>query len=70
MVEYLYQVKAQSDVMARDFGREGSSLNRLLDDLIVIIAPSKNSDGMELNNRFNFVGADLIHDSTDFDCRF
>lgn len=49
-------------VMARDFGRDGSSLNILLDDLIVIIAPSKNPDGLEMNSRFNFVGADLNRD--------
>ena len=51
-------------IMARDFSRSGSSLNQLLDDVIVIIAPSKNPDGMELNDRFNFVGADLNRDYT------
>lgn len=49
-------------VIARNFGRNGSSLNRLLDDLIVIIAPSINPDGLEMNSRFNFVGADLNRD--------
>ena len=51
-------------IMARDFGRDGSSLNQLLDDVIVILVPSKNPDGMELNSRFNFVGADLNRDYT------
>lgn len=51
-------------IMARDFGKDGSSLNQLLDDIIVILAPSKNPDGMELNSRFNFVGADLNRDYT------
>jgi len=49
-------------VMARDFGKYGSYLNTLLDDIIVIIAPSKNPDGLEMNSRFNFVGADLNRD--------
>jgi hypothetical protein len=51
-------------VMAREFGRDGSSLNHLLDDIIVIMVPSKNPDGMVLNDRFNFVGADLNRDYT------
>jgi len=51
-------------IMARDFNKDGSYLNKLLDEVIVIIAPSKNPDGLELNNRFNFVGADLNRDYT------
>ncbi len=51
-------------IMAREFSNDGSSLNQLLDDIIVIVVPTKNPDGLELNDRFNFVGADLNRDYT------
>ena len=51
-------------IMARDLGTPGTSLNMLLDDIIVIMVPSKNPDGLELESRFNPVGADLNRDYT------
>ncbi|TVR29034.1 MAG: hypothetical protein EA390_10560 [Balneolaceae bacterium] len=51
-------------IMARDLGTPGTRLNQLLDDIIVVMVPSKNPDGLELNDRFNPLGADLNRDYT------
>ncbi len=49
-------------IMARELGAPGAELNRLLDDVIVIMAPSKNPDGLAQGTRFTPGGADLNRD--------
>jgi dipeptidyl-peptidase 4 len=49
-------------LLARDLGTPGTELNALLDDLIVLMVPSKNPDGLEADIRFNARGADLNRD--------
>ena len=57
-----YVLREALMIMARDLGTPGTDLNNILDDVIVIMAPSKNPDGLELQSRFNPVGADLNRD--------
>jgi dipeptidyl-peptidase 4 len=49
-------------VLVRELTTPGSDANQLLDDVIVLVAPSKNPDGLEAGSRFNAVGADLNRD--------
>jgi dipeptidyl-peptidase 4 len=49
-------------VLVRELATPGSELNRLLDHVIVLVAPSKNPDGLEAGSRFNAIGADLNRD--------
>ncbi len=59
---YNYTLRESLLLMIRELGTRGSKLNRLLDDVIVIVVPSKNPDGLEAGTRFNAVGADLNRD--------
>ena len=49
-------------IMLRDLGTRGSELNELLDEVIVLVVPSKNPDGLEADTRYNIVGADPNRD--------
>lgn len=49
-------------IMLRDLSTRGTELNDLLDDVIVLVAPSQNPDGLEADTRPNIVGADLNRD--------
>lgn len=49
-------------IMARELGTPGTELNELLDDIIVILAPSKNPDALVLEDRFSPLGADFNRD--------
>ncbi len=57
-----YVLRESLLIMAHELGTPGTSLNDLLDDVIVILVPSKNPDGLELESRYNPVGADLNRD--------
>jgi len=57
-----YTLRESLLILSRELGRSGSDLNRLLDDVIVIIAPSKNPDGLEAESRFDALGGDLNRD--------
>ncbi len=59
---YNYTLRESLLLMIRDLGTPGSELNQLLDQVIVIVVPSKNPDGLEAETRFNAVGADLNRD--------
>ncbi len=59
---YNYTLRESLLLMIREMGTRGSELNRLLDDIIVIVVPSKNPDGLEAGTRSNAVGADLNRD--------
>ncbi len=49
-------------IMARDLGTPGTSLNDILDEVIVILAPSKNPDALVIEDRYTALGADLNRD--------
>jgi dipeptidyl-peptidase 4 len=49
-------------LLIRELATPGSEANRLLDEVIVLVAPSKNPDGLEAGSRFNAIGADLNRD--------
>ena len=49
-------------IMLRDLGQRGTELNRMLDDVIVIVVPNKNPDGLVAETRYNAHGADLNRD--------
>lgn len=49
-------------VLIRELGDRNSELNSLLDEMIVIVVPSKNPDGIAAASRFNPIGADLNRD--------
>lgn len=49
-------------MLARDLATPGSEMNALLDEVIVLVVPSKNPDGREAGSRFNARGADLNRD--------
>jgi hypothetical protein len=57
-----YLLRESLLVMVRELGTRGSALNDLLDEVIVIVVPSKNPDGLEADSRFNAAGADLNRD--------
>ena len=57
-----YTLRESLLILIRELGTRGTELNDLLDDVIVLVAPSKNPDGLELDSRFNAVGADLNRD--------
>lgn len=49
-------------ILARELGTPGTSMNQLLDNVIVIMVPSINPDALELGSRLNKLGADLNRD--------
>ncbi|MCC5913780.1 MAG: hypothetical protein JJU46_05350 [Balneolaceae bacterium] len=49
-------------VLIRELGNRNSELNSLLDEMIVLVVPSKNPDGIAAASRFNPIGADLNRD--------
>jgi hypothetical protein len=49
-------------ILMRELGTPGTELNDLLDQVIVMVVPSKNPDGLEAGIRFNGRGADLNRD--------
>ncbi|KPK74812.1 MAG: hypothetical protein AMJ79_13105 [Phycisphaerae bacterium SM23_30] len=51
-------------ILVREFAAVGSEMNKLLDKLVVLIAPSINPDGFVRNTRGNATGADLNRDYT------
>lgn len=57
-----YVLRESLLIMARKLGTPETSLNELLEDVIVIFIPSKNPDGLELESRYNPVGADFNRD--------
>ena len=59
---YNYTLRESLLLMIRELGTPGSELNQLLDQVVVIVVPSKNPDGLEAETRFNAVGADLNRD--------
>jgi dipeptidyl-peptidase 4 len=59
---YNYTLRESLLIMMRELGTRGTELNDLLDEVIVLVAPSKNPDGLEAGTRFNAVGADLNRD--------
>ena len=59
---YNYTLRESLLIMMRELGTRGTELNDLLDQVIVLVAPSKNPDGLEAGTRFNAAGADLNRD--------
>ncbi len=57
-----YTLRESLLLMIRDLGTRGTELNGMLDDLIVLVVPSKNPDGLEAASRLNALGADLNRD--------
>lgn len=49
-------------IIMRELAEEGTPANRMLDDLIVLVAPSLNPDGLEARSRGNSWGQDLNRD--------
>jgi len=49
-------------MMARELGDPDTEINGLLDDIIVLMAPAKNPDGLVLGTRFTPGGVDLNRD--------
>jgi len=54
-------------ILMRELGTPGTELNDLLDQVIVMVVPSKNPDGLEAGIRFNGRGADLNRDCMTLD---
>ena len=51
-------------IVTREFATKGTEMNRLLDKMVVLIAPSVNPDGFVRNSRGNATGADMNRDYT------
>jgi len=49
-------------IMIRELATPGTYLNELLDDVIVLVVPSKNPDALSIDSRFTPIGADLNRD--------
>ncbi len=49
-------------IMIREMATPGTVMNALLDDLIVLVVPSKNPDALSIDSRFTPTGADLNRD--------
>jgi len=57
-----YVLRESLLVLMRELGTPGTELNALLDEVIVLIVPSKNPDGLVRESRFNALGSDLNRD--------
>ena len=51
-------------ILARELATSGTEMNRLLDKMVILIAPSVNPDGFVRNTRGNATGADMNRDYT------
>ncbi len=59
---YNYLLRESLLLVARELATPGTSLNALLDHLVVVVVPSMNPDGAEAGTRPNAAGSDLNRD--------
>jgi dipeptidyl-peptidase 4 len=59
---YNYLIRESLLVLSRELGTPGTELNALLDHVVVLVVPSLNPDGVELDTRPNAAGSDLNRD--------
>ncbi len=57
-----YTLRESLLLLVREMATPGTELNRRLDRMVVLVAPSKNPDGLQAESRFNAAGADLNRD--------
>jgi hypothetical protein len=59
---YNYLIRESLLHLSRDLGTPGTDLNAILDHVVVLVVPSLNPDGVELDTRPNAAGSDLNRD--------
>lgn len=59
---YNYLIRESLLLLARELATPGTELNGVLDHVIVLVVPSMNPDGVELDTRPNAAGSDLNRD--------
>jgi hypothetical protein len=59
---YNYLIRESLLLLARELATPGTELNGVLDHVIVLVVPSLNPDGVELDTRPNAAGSDLNRD--------
>ena len=64
---YNYLIRESLLLLSRELGTPGTELNRLLDHVVVLVVPSLNPDGVELDTRPNAAGSDLNRDYMSLD---